>query len=60
MFGSDEGIILSFSFGEVIGPTLGIYEGSDLDSSYGSLMVSMMSHLRVHCLKTHLDHTMEL
>ena len=58
MFGYDEGIILSFYVGEVIASTLGLNEGADLDSLDGSLMVSMMPHLRVRCLRTHLDHTM--
>ena len=60
MFGSDEGIILSSDVGEFLGSTLGIDEGVYLGSSYGSLVVSMVSHLRVNCLRTNLDHTMEL
>ena len=48
MFCSDEGIILRSDVGELLGSTLGIDEGKDLDSSDGSLMVSMMSHLRVN------------
>ena len=60
MFGSDEGIILSSAVGEVLGSTIGIYGGADLDSSDGSLMILMISQLRANCLRTHLDHTMEL
>ena len=60
MFGSDEGIILISSVSEVLGFTLGLDGGKDMEYSDGSLMVSMMSNLRVHCLSTHLDHTMEL
>ena len=50
MFGSDEGIILSSAVGEVIGSTLGIDEGEYMRYSDGSLIVSRISHLRVHCL----------
>ena len=50
MFGSDEGIILSSAVGGVLGSTLGLDEGAYLGSSDVSLMVSMMSHLRVNCL----------
>ena len=48
MFGSDEGIILSSDVGEVLGSTLDLDEVEYLVSSDGSLMVSMMSHLRVN------------
>ena len=50
MFGSDEGIILSSDVGEVLGSTLDLDEVEYLVSSDGSLMVSMISHLRVNCL----------
>ena len=60
MFGSDEGITLSSDVGEGLGSTLGLDEGEYLRSSYGCLMVSMMSHLRFNFLRTHLDHIMEL
>ena len=50
MFGSDEGIILSSAVFGVLGSTLGLDEGTYLGSSDGSLMVSMISHLRVNCL----------
>ena len=58
MFGSDEGIILSSAVGEVLGSTIGIYEVAYMGSSDGSQVVSMISHLRFYCLRTHLDHTM--
>ena len=60
MFGSDEGIILSYYVGEGLGSTLVIDEGADLGSSDISLVVSIMSHLKVHLLRTHLYNTMEL
>ena len=60
MFGSDEGLIISSDIGEVLLSTLGIDEGAYLGSSDGSWMVSIMSHLRVHCLRTHLDDTVEM
>ena len=58
LFSYDEGIILSSAVGEVLGYIIGLYEGSDMGSSDVPMMVSMMSHLRVNGLRTHLDHTM--
>ena len=50
LFGSDEGIILSSAVDVMVGSTLGLDEGAYLGYSDGSLIVSMMSHLRVNCL----------
>ena len=50
LFGSYECIILSSAVVGVLCSTLGLGEGEYLESSDGSLMVSMMSHLRVNCL----------
>ena len=60
MFVYDEGIILISAVDEVLGSTLGLDEGADLGSSDISLVVSIMSHLKVHLLRTHLYNTMEL
>ena len=60
LFGSDNGIILRSSVGEVLGYTLELDEEAYLGSSDGFLVVLMMSHLRVYCLRTHLDHKLKL